>query len=149
MKNILLQDISLLGRINKILIGRKKGKNTKMMLIKKLIEYLYEDTKNKKIEWKYTTDFSIFKNTKLVIEGNDIYYIYLNKETVVGLNRQIVEDKINLFIADDNISRTYHSYDIYTEFDENIHNLYHLIADDWDEPFQEAIFNYMQNRSED
>lgn len=119
-----------------------------MMMIKQLIKYLYEDTKNKKISWKYTTDFSIFKGIKIRVEGNDIYYIYLDENTVVGLNRQIEENKINLFLANKQYAQTYHSHDIFTEFDEDIHNLYHLISDDWDEPFQEAIFNYIQNRSE-
>lgn len=119
-----------------------------MMMIKQLIKYLYEDTKNKKISWKYTTDFSIFKGIKIRAEGNDIYYIYLDENTVVGLNRQVEENKINLFLANKQYAQTYHSHDIFTEFDEDIHNLYHLISDDWDEPFQKAIFNYIQNRSE-
>jgi len=121
-----------------------------MKLIKSLIQRLYEQTKNKEIEWKYITDLSELKEKgiKINIIGEYLYYIYLNNDTIVGINKNIEYSTINVYLADMNKSISYKSKDIFTELDELIYGLYYLI-DNEKEPFEDVILNYLFNTAKD
>ena len=121
-----------------------------MKLIKNLLQRLYEQTKDKELEWKYTTDLSELKNKgiKINISGVYLYYVYLNENTIIGINRMIEQAVINVYLADTEKAFTYKSNDIFTEMDEIIYNLYHLINDK-KEPFEDVIIQYLFNTAKD